>query len=110
MSRVVRYRMLMYGLHKKTNLLHPPAVRTTRGGKICGPTSSQREGAQLPVDSPDVFRRRGPRLRALPCACHHRRRDGAGSTVAMLGPRRALKDGLETAVDGRGPRRTERRR
>ena len=57
MSLAVRRRLLMFGLHEKTNLLHPPAVQTARGGEKCGPTSSQREGAQLPVDPLDVVRR-----------------------------------------------------
>ena len=77
MSLAVRRQLLMFGLHEKANLLHPPAVQTARGGEKRVPSLSQREGAQLPVDPPDVVGRRGPRLGALAGARHHRRCDGA---------------------------------
>ena len=62
---------------QKVNLLHPPPVRTKGGDARRGPTSSQREGAQLPVDPANVCRRWRPLLSAFPRRRHHRRCDGA---------------------------------
>ena len=110
----------MFGVHEKANLLHPPAVRTARGGKKRVPTLSQREGAQLPVDPSNVRRRWRPRLRAFPGRAEERGRDAARPAAAMLGPWRAMQDGLEatggwrcrwrtrTACEGRARRRTRR--
>ena len=66
MSPVIRRKEKFYGLHKKANSQHPPLDHRRGGGAIRVPTESQRERAQLPVDAPDVRRRRRPRLRAFP--------------------------------------------
>ena len=73
-----------------SNLLHPPAVQTARGGEKRVRTLSQREGGQLPVDALNVRRSRQPRLSALARGRYDRRRDRAGSTAATAGHRRAL--------------------
>ena len=98
----------MCGLHEKANLLHPPAVQTTRGGEKCSPTSSQREGAQLPVDALNVLRSWLSRLSAFARGRHDCQCDGAGSTAATLGRRRSLTDEARSwrrAEDGRVWRR-----
>ena len=97
----------MFGLHEKTNLLHPPAVRTARGGEKRVRSVSQREGDQLPVDALNVLRSRRPRLSAFARGRHDCRRDGAGSTVATAGQRRTLAveaGSLGRAERGRGGR------
>ena len=73
---------------QKASLEHPPPDRTRGGDARCGPTSSQRQGAQLPVDPHHVCSRRRARLGAFPGGRHHRRCDEARSAVAMTGLRR----------------------
>ena len=51
---------------QKASLEHPPPDRTRGGDARCGPTSSQRQGAQLPVDPEYVRRSRRARLGAFP--------------------------------------------
>ena len=94
--------------YKRSSLQHPPPARTRGGDAKCGPTLSQRQGAQLPVDPDDVRRRRRARLGAFPGGRHHRRRDEARSAVAMKGPRRSTKDGLEALALMRSLGRTRR--
>ena len=101
-------RMCAGFIQKVSSLQHPPPARTRGGDAKCGPTELQRQGAQLPVDPDDVRRRRRARLGAFPGGRHHRRCDEARSAVAMKGPRRSTKDGLEALALMRCPGRTRR--
>ena len=102
-------RMCAGFIQKVSSLQHPPPARTRGGDARCGPTELQRQGAQLPVDPDDVRRRWWACLGAFPGGGQHRRRDEARSAVAMRGPRRSTKDGLEALALMRCPGRTRRR-
>ena len=56
-------------------ILYPPPDPSNWVDKRRGPTLGNGQAPQLPVDAPDVFRCRRPRLCALACGREERQRD-----------------------------------